>query len=96
MTQMCNGKRGTKIMDECLLELIDFINSSYDGKFKTLLSCCGHGKYPSTIVVKNTRSQVIFDWFSGKILENYYKKGKIRNRFYQKDTEGYYFVPAVS
>ena len=55
---------------------------------KTLASCCGHGKYPTTIVIKiGTR---ILEFYSRKKLSI-----KKRNRYYKKDSEGYYFIPEL-
>lgn len=84
----CNRK-----IDDCIQKSVKEINNDKFGRFKTLLSCCGHNKYSRTIIVKNKGSQCIFEWYTGIPLENFYKNGKIRKRFYRKDKEGYYFLP---
>jgi len=74
-------------IDECMEDIIEEINES--PFFKTLASCCGHGKYPRTIVVKN-KFGYIFEFFS-----NIYLGPRKRNRYYKKDPEGYYYIPEV-
>lgn len=54
---------------------------------KTLGACCGHGKYPLTIIVQNN-DRVIFELVSGIIIPR-------QKRFYIKDEEGVYYVPEV-
>jgi len=45
---MCQwNKWGDTRIDPCLRELIKFLNI----KHKTILSCCGHGKYKPSIIV---------------------------------------------
>lgn len=71
-------------VDSCMVEDLKAIN-----KFghKTKASCCGHGRYPKTIVVSN--GEFIFELKSRKIIP------RIRN-FYRIDTKGYYYIPEVS
>lgn len=93
---MCN-KGNSKEIDECLKEELEQINTGYPiqggNKFTTLLSCCGHGRYPKTIIVINNISGCVFDWISGAILPEKYKNGKKRKRYYTKDKEGFFFLP---
>jgi hypothetical protein len=70
--------------------MIDAINSI--PRFKTLLSCCGHFKYPMTIVVKDRITGQVFEWFSHKKLPNRCKNGKIKRRYYKKDEKGIYHL----
>jgi len=78
---------GSRI-DKCLIEVIEKIKEVFD--FETLSSCCGHGKYPKTIVCRNRQGE-IFEFFSLKSL----KKTK-RNRYYKKDEQDYYYLnPAL-
>jgi len=53
-------------------------------------SCCGHGKYPKTIVIENNSN-------IGKTHYEYYSKVTIprKRRYYQKDKQGYYFIPEL-
>ncbi len=82
---MCklNKKSGLKRIDPCLMNLIDFLQ--YSG-IKTLACCCGHGKYPMTIVC---------EW-GGNILEIVsYNTIPRKKKFYKKDKQGYYYIPEV-
>lgn len=74
-------------IDLCLRKRVEEINNN--NQFKTLASCCGHGKYPTTIVVKD-KSGNIHELFSWIPLEK-----KKCNRYYKKDPEGYYYIPEV-
>ena len=83
-------------VDPCIKEDVEALNELYNGKFKTLSSCCGHGRYHATIVVQNTRSKSVFEWYSGVSLTSVYFNGKPRKRFYKKDGRrkgDHYFVP---
>ena len=74
-------------IDKCLISIIDNLNRST--KLKTLASCCGHGIYNSTIVVKDKKGN-IFEYYSNKPLNP-----KKRNRYYKKDNKGFYFIPEL-
>jgi len=98
---MCkfNPKNDSRRIDPCLKEIIKWLNQ----KHKTVSSCCGHGKYPPSIIVKeygkiNGRRQVYFkEIFSGNILR--IKKDSLDKdpkKFYKRDKQGYYFIPEVS
>ena len=51
----------------------------------TVACCCGHGKYPMTILIKSEY---------GKIIEIVSDKEIPRKRnFYRKDKQEYYFIP---
>jgi hypothetical protein len=96
---MCKwNKWGDTRIDPCLREIIKFLNF----KHKTILSCCGHGKYKPSIIVKeyrkiNGKREICFiEIFSGKILR--IKKNpldKDHKKFYKKDKQGYYYIPEV-
>jgi len=75
-------------IDKCLITLIDNLNKSTE--LKTLASCCGHGIYNTTIVVKDKEGN-IFEYYSNKFLGT-----RKRNRYYKKDKNGFYFIPEVS
>ena len=93
---MCQKKSYcSKVIDPCIHDEVKQINNDKFGRFKTLLSCCGHGKYPKSIVVRQKRSKIVFEWFSRIKLEAYYKNKKLRKRFYSQDSEGHYFLPEV-
>jgi len=72
-------------IDPCMRELCKAINTT---DLKTLASCCGHGTYPPTIVVK--RAGRIFEFYSGITLGP-----RKRNRYYKRDKNGFYYIPEV-
>lgn len=51
---------------------------------KTLGCCCGHGKYPMTIVIE--RYGLIEEVISGKEIPR-------KKEFYKMDCEGFYYIP---
>lgn len=85
---MCKwSKYGDTRMDKCMKNLIRTINKVYP----TLGCCCGHGKYPMTIVVKKNYGNTEFnlELLSGKQIPR-------KKRFYKRDKEGHYFIPECS
>ena len=92
---MCkfNPDNDGRRIDPCMRNLIKFINN-YSG-WETISSCCGHGKYPMTIVVK---SEVVKKGLSNQycgleiVSGEYIERIK---RFYKKDKQGFYFIPEV-
>lgn len=81
---MCKSHNPRKI-DECMKFVIDYLNLR---GIKTLASCCGHGKYPKTLVVLHHSNAQPIDIFSLKFIPR-------KSRFYKKDKEGYYYIPEV-
>ena len=84
---MCKLKKYHKTIntqiDKCMIELIKYLQKEY----KILACCCGHSKYPATVIVKNTQG-LIYELLT---------KGlpvipRTRN-FYKKDNQGYYYIP---
>lgn len=75
-------------IDKCMREIVDTINKK--GVYRTLSSCCGHGKYPKTIVVRDRFTKEILEYFSKTPLDT-----KKRNRYYKRDKEGFYFIPEL-
>jgi len=68
-------------IDSCMKEEIKQLNKK---GIKTLACCCGHKKYPKTIIYQNRNG--IYDLVSGiKILRN--------ERFYIRDKQGLFFIP---
>ena len=75
------GNRNPRI-DQSMVNLIEMINKTTH--HKTLGCCCGHGKYPMTIVVKDVVG--VYELISGKSIPR-------KTRFYLKDKEGFYYIP---
>ena len=91
--KMCElEKYGTTRIDPCLYELIDGVRQFRDGLFKPIMSCCGHGKYPTTIIVQNKSSGFVFEWFTGIALN---KRVRKKQPYYKKDSESFYFIPEL-
>ena len=68
-------------IDICMRPLINFLNSC---DYKTVACCCGHGRYPITVVVE----------YLGNFRELFTNIHLPRTRrFYKKDKEGYYYIP---
>ena len=87
---MCkiNKKSGNKRIDPCIKS---FILSLQMGGFKTIGSCCGHGKYPLSVVIETRpkhRKPFNVELISGKVIPR-------KRRFYRKDKQGYYYIPEV-
>ena len=92
---MCNSRNSKKTpfkygeetkwkkVDRCLSGLLCFINGNTS--FRTLGSCCGHYKYPMSIICKSPFGFIV-DICSGKIIP------RTRN-FYRLDSNGYYYIP---
>jgi len=53
-----------------------------------LASCCGHGKYPISIIVEHDANKLPIEIFSLKIIPR-------KRKFYKKDNKGYYFIPEI-
>jgi len=76
-------------IDSCMRGLIKWLNRTTSiYHLKTLSCCCGHGKYPMTVVVQNEQG-LIYEAISSKVLTR-------KRRFYERDKQGYYFIPEVS
>jgi len=83
---MCkfDPKNDSRRIDPCMERLITFIKVR-GGKIQPVASCCGHGKYPMTIVVKNHLGHT---W---ELLSN--ENIRRKKQFYKKDKQGVYFIP---
>ncbi len=94
---MCKAKRYKKIpntrIDKCMRLLIDWFKRN---EYYTIVACCcGHGKYPMTIVVKTkdiakyTKNKYFYwDLFSRTHIPR-------KRKFYKRDKQGYYYIPEV-
>jgi hypothetical protein len=74
-------------IDSCIGSILNSIRAQ---GFHTISSCCGHRKYPMTIVVKNNENGLIFEYFTGIVLRR-----RKKNRYYKRDEEGYYYIPEI-
>jgi hypothetical protein len=78
--------RGKKVrLDSCIREEVEDLNR--EGKV-TVASCCGHGVYPPTILVRE-KDGVIRLFYRTILIP------RTRN-FYRKDDRGFYYIPELS
>ena len=87
---MCkfNPKNDSRRIDPCMKNLIKGINGVIDCEmFCVMACCCGHGKYPMTIII-NGVGERYFDLISGKEISR-------KKKFYKKDKQGIYYIPEV-
>lgn len=83
---MCKwNKWGDTRIDPCMRNAIFVLNKRLG--VKTVLSCCGHGKYPMSILIKDKLG--IYELFSGVTFP------KKKKKFYKRDKKGYYYIPEV-
>ena len=81
---MCKlNKWGNTRIDPCMRKVIHNLNKQ---GIKTLMCCCGHGKYPTSIIINIGLSKILpLEIFSGIQLEG-------KKKFYKKDKDGYYYI----
>jgi len=77
---MFNGFR----IDPCMKDKLIILNCL---NIPTLACCCGHDRYPETIVVK---------YLDGVHELNTGVKIPRKKRFYRTDTDGFYYIPEIS
>jgi len=90
MCEKVNYKTCNTRIDKCMIQFINNLNKGFENQcikptYEILACCCGHNKYPMTIIVKNRRGQ-IFDLISNKQIPR-------KRRYYVRDNDGYYYVP---
>jgi hypothetical protein len=84
-------------IDECMRDEIKRVNRN--SRYTTLLSCCGHSKYPKTIVVLDNSTSFIFEWFTKRPLTGRYGHETGRYAFYRRDGKkkgDHYYLPEIS
>lgn len=96
---MCNKRNTTRIkigkktvrVDACISELITSLN---ENGIETVACCCGHGKYPVTILYRHKSNDAI----NGKIFDFCSQWGvssRAKKRWYRRDKQGLFFIPEV-
>lgn len=85
---MCklNKKNDSRFIDPCMQPLLQSLSGRLYEYYKTLACCCGHGKYPMTLIIKHDDSKYPIEIFSNKCIPR-------KKKFYKKDKEGYYYIP---
>ena len=84
MCKRRSQQTASRIPDRCIREEIKELNRK---GVETVSSCCGHGRYPKTILWRPSTGG-IKEYFTGIWI------GKKR-RFYERDKDGYFFVPEI-
>lgn len=84
MCKKTNYKSSNTHIDKCIRSLVNFLSGNH---WLTVASCCGHGKYPVTVVIK-------YDEYTYKEVFTFTVIPRTR-RFYKRDSEGYYFIPEL-
>ena len=85
MCKKTNYKTPNNRIDKCMVHFIRNLSQGCDDNYTILACCCGHNKYPMTIVAKSKRGQ-IFEMFSNKDISR-------KRKFYKRDKNGYYYIP---
>ena len=83
---MCKwSKWGDTRLDPCMKNIIELLN---DLGVKTYACCCGHGKYPMTIVAEEKTYNGVhaFEVFTMETIPR-------KTRFYKRDKQGHYYIP---
>jgi len=73
-------------IDKCMRHLCGFIEKHTVYKVKAC--CCGHNKYPATLVIHMIGFDTLIEVFSNTIIR------RARN-IYKRDKEGYYYIPEI-
>lgn len=83
---MCefDRKSGDTRIDPCMVE---YIKKLQENGIKTIACCCGHSKYPPTVVVKNDLGD-IYDYRTATPIAR-------KKRIYKRDKEGVYYIPEI-
>lgn len=84
---MCKTHNPRKI-DKCLRNLVDNIREYYGDDYTMVACCCGHGRYPPSLLFRDIKGEVT-DWYSNILVPR-------KKRFYVKDKKGYYYIPEIS
>ena len=82
MCQKTNFKRCPSEIDKCMENAIHILNNRFH--INIIACCCGHGKYPMTIVIEDDLG--IYELFSGEDIPR-------KRKFYKRDKKGYYYIP---
>lgn len=80
-----------RLVDKCMVQVLRQLHQL---GYETLGCCCGHGKYPKTIVVMNQITDVPYEFYTGMNLIRLNGVARRRN-FYKMDDEGYYYIPGT-
>ena len=74
-------------IDRCMKNICGFIDKHTP--FRVLACCCGHKKYPMSIIIQLRGFDTKIELFSNKIIRR-------KRNFYRRDKQGYYYIPEVN
>ena len=75
-------------IDSCIARDVRHINRRFKDSLITIGSCCGHGKYPPTIVVRGLNTGKHIEFYTGREIPR-------KRNLYYKDDEGIFHLPEV-
>ena len=85
---MCKKIKGCgRSVDKCIRNLIEVLQAR---GVRTLACCCGHNKYPMTIVILEGFGS---ETWATELMTDI--KLPRKTRFYRRDKQGYYYIPEV-
>lgn len=86
---MCK-QHNPRVIDKCMRDFVKHLTLAIQPHYQIKACCCGHNKYPMTIVVYRNGcvTQGYYDLVSGLEIPR-------KRRFYTKDKDGYYFIKEV-
>ena len=88
MCKFVNNTKHSRI-DKCMIKLVKFL-SEHMSDYPCVACCCGHGRYPMTIVVDVRKTYLT----KPKYVEIVSGIEILRKRnFYVKDKKGDYYLP---
>jgi hypothetical protein len=82
-------KNGDTRIDPCMRKAIEILSQGLKEHLIIKACCCGHKKYPMTIVIENTDLDWTFELFSGVTIPR-------KRKFYIRDKKGIYHIPEVT
>ena len=65
----------------------DLLHTLDDHGFKIVAHCCGHGRYPATVIVKLEDGRYM-ELYTGTIIPR-------TRRYYLTDADGFYYIPEL-
>jgi hypothetical protein len=87
MCKKTNYKSCNTQIDKCIRPLIKWLLKA---GYAPVGSCCGHGKYPMTIVVRYIENgkPTFYELLSNTKIPR-------SRRYYKRDEGGYYYIPEI-
>ena len=98
LKKMCelNPKNKGRRIDSCMIKLCQSLSYHLDKNLEIVACCCGHGKYPMSLIIKHKINNRLFDMGIVYPLEIFSRTLiKRKKRFYKRDKQGYYYIPEV-